>query len=668
MPTQNRLEGTVHHHQEFEQDESDLDHKLKTCATNFLTELQDQNPGLYDDLHDVVTNSRLENQKVLELRPDWISKDAPITDWDRTAHFRNGHLPDWIKPEKAEQAAVDITHAFNEASDHMTQDERRQSAEQLTELLARPTNYQTQAAAALEHIPVTDEFHDTMKDWVDLTKTKLVEGLSTNDTGLVYNAVYNMGSIQREVELLDKHLEHINVLNEQWSTKQSTETTAANFIAHFNTKEFPYTEDIRSYMENKHLNDEEALELRANWVPKNAPITEWDRTAHFRNEEIPHWMTREQGSETEGSIIASIHMNNSFQEATAHLQENDKKENAEQLTALLTGRVKDQLAAAQGIEEFPVTDDFHLSQGYIIQSAEWNLTEGLIQDDYSKVYKALEHLREVQEDLNYLDLAAENPELYGPVPARTSRTGYSITHSPERPEAPAADYDTGTMHLTDQGLSYTDRETVKAAADTLQDNSMEILNHTEQEERAQTLEAFTETLHQTEPHLVQAIAANEYTNLTYPKEADTALFQAAQKTVTAFNLDSSQKDHLTEALTDLITHQARQAAENLRQSGTQWKIAHQTDEVSGPYTLYSPDGTPLSDYEQRRLLHTAHSEAYRLMGSLNSAPHGWEGEEQAREKIQEAIDELNALRFPPDPPEQPPGVMERISNLFRRSN
>ena len=153
-----------------------------------------------------------------------------------------------------------------------------------------------------------------------------------------------------------------------------------------------------------------------------------------------------------------------------------------------------------------------------------------------------------------------------------------------------------------------------------------------------------------------------------PKEADTALFQAARDTATAFNLDSSQNDHLTEALTDLITSQARQAAEDLRQSGTQWKNAHHTDEVSGPYTLYSSDGTPLSDYEQGRLLHTAHSEAYRLMGSLNSAPHGWKDEEQAREKIQEAIDELNALRFPPDPPEQPPGVMECIANLFRRSN
>ena len=187
-------------------------------------------------------------------------------------------------------------------------------------------------------------------------------------------------------------------------------------------------------MDHKHLGEKAALELRANWMPKNAPITEWDRTEHFRNEDIPSWMTREQGSETEGSITASLHMNESFKGATAHLHEDDKRHTAEQLTALLTGGVKDQLAAAQDIEQFPVAEDFHPSQGYTMQAAEWNLTEGLTQSDHTKVHKALEYIREVQEGLNFLDAAAENPELYRPVPARTYRTGYTISHPQQTQE------------------------------------------------------------------------------------------------------------------------------------------------------------------------------------------------------------------------------------------
>ena len=119
MPNENRLEGITDHYQDFPQDELDLDHKLKTCATDFFTQLQGENPALCEDFHDVVTNPKLENHKALEFRPDWIPKDDSITDWDRTAHFRNGYLPDWIKQETAEQAATDITQAFHEASDHM---------------------------------------------------------------------------------------------------------------------------------------------------------------------------------------------------------------------------------------------------------------------------------------------------------------------------------------------------------------------------------------------------------------------------------------------------------------------------------------------------------------------------------------------------------------------
>ena len=510
MSSKNNSGEKTGYHDQYDQQEPNLEHKIKDAATTYLQCLENKDPALLDDLHAFTGNRRLSDKKALELRPDWVAQDTPITDWDRTAHFRNGDLPNWMKPG-TEQAAMHMTDSFQEATDHMTPDERRQTAHQLSTLLTGPVTDQITAAERMNTFPVTDDYYDKQNDRMEAIQRNITEALTNNDLRMFYGGLEHMRGIQEEMNSLDKRRKYPQTYHQEspnmqrtdrnnyqntdlsdptsanpadrgmpepsphtdWQSQITTqnttyntvnpsdektqyqqyddresdtghrmESTAANFIQDLGNKDPELLQDLNAYMENRHLSDEKALELRANWVPTDSPITDWDRTAHFRGEKLPPWM--QPG--IEHIDTASMNMTNSFKEITAYMTEHEERQAAEEFTTLLTGAIKEQLTAARNIQEFPVADNYHPMQQHMLEAAESNITYGLANDDSYRVYKGLEYMREIQEDMNILDAVMETQEDYTPITARATRHGWSasISSPPEHHGVTYRDiYDTG---------------------------------------------------------------------------------------------------------------------------------------------------------------------------------------------------------------------------------
>ena len=117
-PKGNRLEGKTGYTEEHEDDDLSTYEKMKKGAENFFKEIGSLHPRVQEALFHTQSEPYLDDQSAKDLRADWKPKDNPITDWERTAHFRNGHAPPWLEADKTE-AAASITESFNRSMGHL---------------------------------------------------------------------------------------------------------------------------------------------------------------------------------------------------------------------------------------------------------------------------------------------------------------------------------------------------------------------------------------------------------------------------------------------------------------------------------------------------------------------------------------------------------------------
>ena len=181
---------------------------MKKGAENFFKEIGSLHPKVQEAMFHTRTEPYLNDEKAQDLRADWKPKDNPITDWERTAHFRNGHAPPWLETDKTE-AAESITESFNRSMGHLEYTDAKQGGYQLAEILAHPTENQLEALASEPSIrDLSGETDVHNHERMEFIKQQMGEGFAVNDTKTVQGAMDQLGYVQHQLNQIDPLLEH----------------------------------------------------------------------------------------------------------------------------------------------------------------------------------------------------------------------------------------------------------------------------------------------------------------------------------------------------------------------------------------------------------------------------------------------------------------------------
>ena len=178
--------------------------KMTLGAENFLDELRSLDPQLDDAIvRTSVEHRRLKDDDARAYRPDWEWKNAPIKEWDRTAHYRNGDIPPWMG-EDPTKAAIYITESFHRSTTHLTEQESSQAGYHVAEILVTPINEQLNAVKGDENLKALMNYIET--DTHGLTehiKMDLAQALSHNDDEKVQYTMERIAQIQEDFNQLE---------------------------------------------------------------------------------------------------------------------------------------------------------------------------------------------------------------------------------------------------------------------------------------------------------------------------------------------------------------------------------------------------------------------------------------------------------------------------------
>ena len=133
--------NTLEHRAEATDYEDDPHVRMEKAAGDFFKDLETRDKGLSGEIRNINGLTRMNDEDSAAFRPDWKDKKDPVTDWERTAHFRNGHETAWMAHGDRD-AAREISASFQKATESMDFDEARQASHQLTKTLMAPVSEQ----------------------------------------------------------------------------------------------------------------------------------------------------------------------------------------------------------------------------------------------------------------------------------------------------------------------------------------------------------------------------------------------------------------------------------------------------------------------------------------------------------------------------------------------
>ena len=367
----------------------------------------------------------------------------------------------------------------------------------------------------------------------------------------------------------------------------------------------------------------------------------------FKNTSVPEWIQQNEEK-------AAQDIGRSFHDAT----DNMSYEERDQATTYLINDLINHLN--EHIQDATKPNlEYRLSTGVV------HLSDGLTYGNDQQVLYGLRQIRLFHQDLDTLQ--KENLA-YNEIPQND--TGYSDTtpglSQESARETPSA------YHATAVGYTHKplhEDSPSEAAKRIMEGDASDTLSHEVQERRRQALESFTNALQDYDPEIIRAVTQNTYDEFPDSLQGDVTIFQAASDA--SHNLLDEEKHYLAETTLALVTHQATTAAQAIRESDTHWKETKQEISIAGTnrhYTetymaLHDSNGELLSANEQTDILRDAHMEAYRLVDAKNNVPPEWDQKEMVRTSLVEQVDELNILRFGPEPEQQ--GLIHHIGNFFR---
>ena len=122
--------------------ENNAEERMENAATDFFKDLEAREPTLSNEIKSISGLTRMDEKDALTFRPGWKDQDAPVTEWERTAHLRSGYQPSWMRREDRATAG-DISESFQKATAEMDLNEAREASRNLAGTLMSPVDEQT---------------------------------------------------------------------------------------------------------------------------------------------------------------------------------------------------------------------------------------------------------------------------------------------------------------------------------------------------------------------------------------------------------------------------------------------------------------------------------------------------------------------------------------------
>ena len=129
------------HRDEKNEYQADPRERAEHTAAEFFRDLETRDQNLANEIRSISGLTRMEDKDAAVFRPEWKDRDTPVSDWERTAHFRNGHEPSWMR-EGDRDSARGIAESFRKATGDLDFDEARTASHNLTETLMAPVSEQ----------------------------------------------------------------------------------------------------------------------------------------------------------------------------------------------------------------------------------------------------------------------------------------------------------------------------------------------------------------------------------------------------------------------------------------------------------------------------------------------------------------------------------------------
>ena len=207
-PRNNSLEGTTAYQEEHRDDEQTTYERLKKGAENFLREIASIHPKLEQALFRTQSEPHLDDTKARQHRAEWRDKDGAITDWDRTAHYRNGEPLPWTQRDPTE-AAYSVNECFQRTMGHLHPEEAQKAAQDLASVITRPVEFQLEALANDPSIrSLAGEVEPHTQERIALIQAQISEGLTTNDDLTIREALQDLGNLQHQISEIDPLINH----------------------------------------------------------------------------------------------------------------------------------------------------------------------------------------------------------------------------------------------------------------------------------------------------------------------------------------------------------------------------------------------------------------------------------------------------------------------------
>ena len=115
--------------------------RMERAANNFFKDLEAKEPALSNEIKSISGLTRMDEKDTLTFRSRWKDQDAPVTEWERTAHLRNGYEPSWMRQGDRETAGS-ISESFRKATAEMDFNEAREASRNLAGTLMSPVDEQ----------------------------------------------------------------------------------------------------------------------------------------------------------------------------------------------------------------------------------------------------------------------------------------------------------------------------------------------------------------------------------------------------------------------------------------------------------------------------------------------------------------------------------------------
>ena len=615
MPGRNTLEGPTRYREDLEnyRDNPDKKEQLRLAAYTFFDKMEERNPALIEDLSNLAGKKSRSNQQ-------------NQTDWQHDNHNQ------WTSQEDS-KAARDIMTSFQAATDGLDQEATRTAAEHLSSFLTSDTDLKLLLDKNLD-TTMTEEFRDDLKSRLHNARDTLVDSLAEGDALQIQQGIQQLQSVQKEIQNPGETTEHQTTgqapaeehqtgYDDPDDTSSKMKRGAEDFLQTLHALDPELDTALLNIHENRHMSDQqarEAREQRAPWEWHNTPITDWDKTAHFRNDNVPPWM---QGDQTENAICITESFHQSMQDLT--IQESQAA--AHQVADLLTMPINEQLNALRGDQKLNalLTDTDPDLDNWTRQVKD-NLAEGLTLNDDHQVQSAIMEMNAIQNNFNKLDTRLE----------QEATRGYT-------PRGPQEEHDTQSLETSEREQLIHQKQ--KDSQDReYKDQSIGILEQYDLTTpyrdgrffvREGLVEKLVNTLWEKDPALVERISQDNFHNNQYleeQKDWDMALV----KTVNHSHTNIDEQTYLHHIVREHITSQAKAEGENILQMGLTWKQdnTNTTDQLTAghPDPYWAHTGEKLSEEEYAQITMEGRKQLQRLEYLVNSPEWSTSGPNYSTDK------------------------------------